>query len=171
MYVDDVLAGGHTIEEAVVSKNQLSGALASAGFDLRKWSSNHPTIINDLPPDSLLYDDCLHLSENLLRRHLVLSGTLVVIRFHSRKREVLSIIARFFDPCGWLAPIIVVVKLIMQQRYMDSVILLKRYTPRLYMFDLKIIMTYTHIFWLRKHVLHRSRKSLCLGWNYVELFY
>ncbi|XP_075157623.1 uncharacterized protein LOC142230888 [Haematobia irritans] len=37
------------------------------------------------------------------------------------KREVLSTIAKFFDPCGWLAPIIVVAKLIMQQVWLDRI--------------------------------------------------
>ncbi|XP_073811701.1 uncharacterized protein [Musca autumnalis] len=132
MYVDDVLAGGHTVEEAVTSMNQLNSALSSAGFDLRKWSSNNPLIISDLPPEKLLSDDCLHLSENLVTKTLGIKWNIssdsfsfpqpdITLKSTFTKREVLSIIARFFDPCGWLAPIIVVAKLIMQQIWLDKV--------------------------------------------------
>lgn len=52
MYVDDVLAGGHTVEEAITSREQLIETLESAGFDLMKLTSNIPKIIEDLPMKS-----------------------------------------------------------------------------------------------------------------------
>ncbi|XP_075162832.1 uncharacterized protein LOC142235461 [Haematobia irritans] len=36
------------------------------------------------------------------------------------KREVLSIIARLFDPLGWLSPVIVTAKILMQQLWLDK---------------------------------------------------
>ncbi|XP_073816804.1 uncharacterized protein [Musca autumnalis] len=131
MYVDDVLAGGHTVEEAITSRNQLNTALTSAGFELRKWASNNPIIISDISPEKLLSDDCLQLSENVATKTLGIKWNIssdsfsfpqpdITQKSSFTKREVLSVIARFFDPCGWLAPIIVAAKLIMQQIWLDK---------------------------------------------------
>ncbi|XP_068144195.1 uncharacterized protein [Drosophila tropicalis] len=40
MYVDDVLAGAHNETTAIAMVNELQDALGSAGFPLRKWTSN-----------------------------------------------------------------------------------------------------------------------------------
>jgi len=40
MYVDDVLAGKYAQQSAVSAMKKLRGALESAGFPLRKWTSN-----------------------------------------------------------------------------------------------------------------------------------
>ncbi|XP_075150789.1 uncharacterized protein LOC142224896 [Haematobia irritans] len=100
MYVDGVLAGGHTVNEAIISRKQLEKCLTlSENIGTKtlgiKW---------DIKADSFSFP------------HPVI-GT----KSSYTKREVLSTIARFFDPCGWLAPIIVVAKLIMQQIWLDKV--------------------------------------------------
>ncbi|XP_075150815.1 uncharacterized protein LOC142224922 [Haematobia irritans] len=132
MYVEDVLAGGHTVNEAIISRKQLESALLSAGFDLMKWTSNDPQVIKDLPEEQLLSLDCLTLSENIGTKTLGIKWDIKADSFSFpqpeigtkpsyTKRDVLSTIARFFDPRGWLAPIIVVAKLIMQQIWLDKV--------------------------------------------------
>ena len=47
MYVDDNLAGSHSLVE--VTRNYVQD---SAVFSLRKWTSNDRGLIEDLPPDS-----------------------------------------------------------------------------------------------------------------------
>ena len=47
MYVDDVLAGAHTVEKAEIAQEQLVVALESAGFALRKWTSNTQEILDN----------------------------------------------------------------------------------------------------------------------------
>lgn len=132
LYVDDVLAGGHTIEEAVIARKQLNLAMESAGFELRKWSSNDPHLIADLPLESLLPVDWLDLSEDTSTKTLGIRWNITTDSFtiaspnitntnYSTKREVLSTIAKLFDPCGWLAPIIVIGKQIMQQVWLDKI--------------------------------------------------
>jgi hypothetical protein len=44
MYVDDVLDSSETIESAQDLRRQLSDLLGLAGFRLRKWSSNEPSV-------------------------------------------------------------------------------------------------------------------------------
>ena len=47
MYVNDILAGSHSLVE--VTRKYV---LDSAGFSLRKWTSNDRGLIEDLPTDS-----------------------------------------------------------------------------------------------------------------------
>ncbi|XP_075153611.1 uncharacterized protein LOC142227135 [Haematobia irritans] len=63
--VDDVLAGGHTVNEAIISRKQLESSLLSAGFDFMKWTSNDPQVIKDLLEEKLLSLDCLTLPKNI----------------------------------------------------------------------------------------------------------
>ncbi|XP_059222665.1 uncharacterized protein LOC131996772 [Stomoxys calcitrans] len=132
LYVDDVLAGAHTLEEAIASRKELIVALESAGFKLMKWTSNNHKVIQDLPAEQLFPVNWLELSEDSstktlgIRWHI--SGDYFTLTQPSRefrqsytKREVLSAIAKLFDPCGWLAPIVVVAKLVMQQVWLDKI--------------------------------------------------
>ena len=49
MYVDDVLDSCETSQSAQQLRRQLSELLALAGFKFRKWSSNEPIVIEDIP--------------------------------------------------------------------------------------------------------------------------
>ncbi|XP_070137183.1 uncharacterized protein [Drosophila bipectinata] len=50
MYVDDVLAGADSKTEAQAKIRELKGrALESAGFPLRKWTSNSKAMLADIP--------------------------------------------------------------------------------------------------------------------------
>ena len=40
MYVDDILAGSHTFVKATRNRDEIIHVLKSAGFSLRKWTSN-----------------------------------------------------------------------------------------------------------------------------------
>lgn len=48
-YVDDLLTGGKTIEEAVEIQQKVAHILSSAGFQLWKWASNEPAVIRNIP--------------------------------------------------------------------------------------------------------------------------
>ncbi|XP_075157511.1 uncharacterized protein LOC142230768 [Haematobia irritans] len=132
LYVDDVLAGAHTIEDAIKSRKELIRALGSAGFKLMKWSSNNHKVIQDLPSEQLLPLNWLELSEdsstktlgvrwNISGDYFTFNQPTIEGRQNYTKREVLSSIAKLFDPCGWLAPVIVVAKLVMQQIWLDKI--------------------------------------------------
>ncbi|XP_049315834.1 uncharacterized protein LOC125779239 [Bactrocera dorsalis] len=131
MYVDDVLAGTHDLTTAKSARDELISALKTPGFALRKWTSNDPHILKGLPQDHLLETETLNLSEPENTKTLG-------IRWNSKKdsffflvnpmekkpaytkREVLSAIAKLFDPAGWLSPIIITAKIIMQQIWLDK---------------------------------------------------
>jgi hypothetical protein len=48
-YVDDLLSGTSTIEEALNVQKELSALLQSVGLTLRKWASNHATFLDTIP--------------------------------------------------------------------------------------------------------------------------
>ncbi|XP_075162489.1 uncharacterized protein LOC142235120 [Haematobia irritans] len=130
MYVDDALAGSHSISEAIESRNQLILALKSAGFEMRKWTSNSKAILYDIPPSDLLNADFLEFDDSSTAKTLgirwnALSDSFFFVQnFPSSstytKREILSQISKLFDPVGWLSPCIIVAKIIMQQVWIDG---------------------------------------------------
>ncbi|XP_073841332.1 uncharacterized protein [Musca autumnalis] len=132
MYVDDALVGSHSIEECLVARDQLIGILSSAKFDLRKWTSNSKDILKDLPLESLLNSSFLCLEDDSRAKMLGVRWNattdcfyfvteVVQVKTSYTKRQVLSMIARIFDPAGWLAPIIIRAKILMQQMWLDQI--------------------------------------------------
>jgi len=43
--MDDILSGGHTLQEAIDKQTQLTSLLIEGGFELRKWLSNEPIVV------------------------------------------------------------------------------------------------------------------------------
>jgi len=48
IYVDDLLTGAETSEQAVALRTQIARLLSSGGFNLRKWASNYPHLIGPI---------------------------------------------------------------------------------------------------------------------------
>ncbi|XP_043257983.1 uncharacterized protein LOC122400525 [Colletes gigas] len=120
-YVDDLLTGTQTITEAIRVRKELSAILAQAGFQLRKWATNCPSILRseaDTPTDKEFHTDkdpkTLGLLWSPADDRLRFS---VTERMHKRvtKRTILSEIAQIFDPLGLIGPVIVRAKIIMQK--------------------------------------------------------
>lgn len=58
IYVDDVITGfSQTISEGLVIRNKLISLLGFAGFELRKWTSNNPELLVDMPESHLQSND------------------------------------------------------------------------------------------------------------------
>ncbi|XP_075163012.1 uncharacterized protein LOC142235634 [Haematobia irritans] len=132
IYVDDVLSGGHSIAEAKYYLLQLMDLLNSAGFPLKKLTSNHPDILAQMSPADLLNEDFLKLEDCSETKTLGIRWNAMSDAFHYEvsnisipsapltKRKILSIVAKIFDPAGWLSPIIVVAKMLLQQLWLDG---------------------------------------------------
>ena len=133
MYVDDVLDSCETVESAQHLRRQLSALLAMAGFKLRKWSSNEPVVIEDVPKEDRL--PTLELDKDILPKTKTLGvmweAERDVFTFQVQqplvdnkaptKRNVLSAIASLFDPLQFLAPFTVRAKVLMQEIWMAGV--------------------------------------------------
>ncbi|XP_058980324.1 uncharacterized protein LOC131803245 [Musca domestica] len=132
IYVDDILSGAHSLIEATSYLHEMIDLLSSAGFPLKKITSNHPQIIKNIQPDDLLSEDFLKIDDvsetktlgiqwNAISDYFFYNVTHIDLPTESvTKRKILSIVAKLFDPAGWLTPIIVVAKLLMQQLWIDG---------------------------------------------------
>ncbi|XP_070144885.1 uncharacterized protein [Drosophila kikkawai] len=126
MYVDDVLAGAHTRQSAVLAIKELRLALESAGFPLRKWTSNERRLLQAIPREHLVSADFLELEDASTAKTLGIRWQatsdsfffvpmVISLQPAYTKREVLSQIAKLFDPAGWLSPFVIRAKIFMQE--------------------------------------------------------
>ncbi|XP_036346005.1 uncharacterized protein LOC118755261 [Rhagoletis pomonella] len=131
MYVDDVLAGGHSIEAAIKAKTEITSALQSAGFPLRKWTSNCNEILEGIPKSHLLKEDFLDFEDTSTVKALGIRWNAHSDNFYFTakpieeqvsysKRQILSAIAKLFDPLGWLAPVVITAKILMQNIWLEG---------------------------------------------------
>ncbi|XP_044249352.2 uncharacterized protein [Drosophila takahashii] len=131
MYVDDVLAGSNSQQEAQLAIQELVTALNSAGFPLRKWTSNHKGVLKDIPNEHLLHSEFLNIDAESTAKTLGIRWRATTDEFYFvppeisvkssyTKREVLFQIAKLFDPAGWLAPFIVRAKIFMQEIWLQE---------------------------------------------------
>ncbi|XP_043480108.1 uncharacterized protein LOC122509872 [Leptopilina heterotoma] len=125
LYVDDFLSGGRNLKDARQRRDQLIQLLKRGGFELKKWVSNRPELLEDIPPSDRLRPSWRHFEVGGLVTELGLAWDPVAdkIRFSPpklgqdeviTKRKALSELAKLFDPIGWLAPLIVVGKMHIQ---------------------------------------------------------
>ena len=50
-YEDDIFAGADTVKETIELKSELVELLKAGRFPLRKWVSNHPDVLSDVPQE------------------------------------------------------------------------------------------------------------------------
>lgn len=122
-YVDDLISGANSTTEALDLQRQLINLLKRGGFELRKWSSNAPELLECLPENHLETPVFLDQSQQPHFTILGLHWSPVSDSFKydlnlpsgpPTKRNVLSLIARIYDPCGFLSPFIMLTKCFMQ---------------------------------------------------------
>jgi len=123
VYVDDILTGADTFEEVRTLQRQLSSHKAG-GFPLKKWTANEKELLNNIPEeDRMLADprewqplEChamlglrWHPSSDCFSFSVKTGGTDPVT-----KRSILSKTAQLFDPLGWLTPVTIRAKILIQ---------------------------------------------------------
>lgn len=122
-YVDDLLSGADSIGEAIERQHQVIKILQRGGFQIRKWSSNNNKLTDQL--DETARDLCN--SDSTLKALGILwcpSEDMLSIKVSSlsvdvsTKRSLLSEVSKLFDPLGWIAPSIIVMKIALQQLWL-----------------------------------------------------
>lgn len=126
-YVDDMITGGGTIEEAVRIRQQVTTLLDKAGFPLHKWCTNDDRILDGvpemqrethLPLDSSTTTKTLGITWWPKKDEFSFSYKTITNTKQITKRIVLSELARLFDPLGLINPIVLLGKIFMQQLWL-----------------------------------------------------
>ena len=124
-WVDDLLGGADTLEEACVLQDDLIETLKKNCLLLRKWSSNEPQLVTRLPKDlqeagkANAINDKTHqiktqgLTWHPLEDHFVNASSSEYISIIT-KRTLLNDVSKHLDPTGLIAPVLVVAKVIIQ---------------------------------------------------------
>lgn len=124
-YMDDLLSGSHTIESAKQLQADLIELLRSGGFNLRKWTSNEPALLESIKnnSESQANFDFRH-QESTKALGLTWIAKDDTFTFQCKmsedplskptKRHLLADISKIYDPLGWLAPLTIRLKLLFQ---------------------------------------------------------
>lgn len=128
-YVDDIITGENTVELVVKRQKQVQQLLLSGGFELKKWVSNCPEVLKNIPVEDqavkLSFDPKDDSTIKILGLHWDPNSD--IFSYHSEpigvtftKRCVLSSIAKIYDPLGTLAPITFWAKCFMQRLWQEG---------------------------------------------------
>lgn len=128
VYMDDILSGASSLSDARQLKQELIDILASGGFELRKWVSNDKRLLEDIPAeyhekphvfetDGPGYFKILGIQWNPVTDNFTYNTHLSPDKVWT-KRSILSTLARMFDPMGWITPVILQGKILLQQLWM-----------------------------------------------------
>ncbi|PFX11054.1 hypothetical protein AWC38_SpisGene25514, partial [Stylophora pistillata] len=157
LYVDDLITGTETDEEALVVYKKSKQIMAEGGFNLRKWNSNSRTLLRAIESveysseaksnqDNTTEDDESYANLSTTPRSSeVKNDTIVKVlglywdtasdefcfdltelykygsSLPAKKRSVLKLTAKIFDPIGFLTSFTVAMKILFQELFLDKI--------------------------------------------------
>jgi len=127
-YVDDICDGADSISDALTLQNNLISILSRSGFELKKWASNTPTILDAVPTSDRVdkptpFDDVESVGTKVLGLEWHQDGDFFCCALNLElspvfsKRSILSLVARIFDPLGLFGPSVFLAKTVMQRTW------------------------------------------------------
>ncbi|XP_063543760.1 uncharacterized protein LOC134752112 isoform X2 [Cydia strobilella] len=127
-YVDNVVTGTNTSEEAVQLYDETRKTFEELSMNLRDWTSNDESFIQKVPEEYRAKETneikVLGLLWNKNQDVLTLNINKEVFTYGSleevTKREVLRILASVYDPCGIVSPLLVPIKLFLQELWRND---------------------------------------------------
>lgn len=131
-YVDDLMSGSDSLQQAIRNSQDLRALLHLGGFELKKWSSNSREFLETIDPSDrsstanldLKIDGtikALGVQWNLRKDRFEYNLNLPSINEVITKRSILSDIQKLYDPLGWIAPSIVLTKILMQELWLEKI--------------------------------------------------
>ncbi|XP_039969979.1 uncharacterized protein LOC120781825 [Bactrocera tryoni] len=130
-YVDDIFGGADNTSELKAIANQLKQICTAGGFPLAKWQSNSEEVLNFISPAGACDEphqlgDCT--SKLLgLYWHAKSDNLRFIMKSHSdnqnksSKRTILSEVAQIFDPLGFLSPLTIKAKMLLQELWLQKI--------------------------------------------------
>ncbi|CAG7731526.1 unnamed protein product [Allacma fusca] len=125
LYLDDLISGGSTPEKVFELRQQVQDMMQSGGFTMRKWVSTNETVMSSIPESLKGSFHFLEISEDKTVKTLGIQWSPTFDQFtftvcpskpmtFPTKRFILSETSKIFDPLGWLAPVIIKSKILIQ---------------------------------------------------------
>nr|XP_012147360.1 PREDICTED: uncharacterized protein LOC105663391 [Megachile rotundata] len=122
LYVDDLLTGADTAQQAKRMQTQISNLLKTGGLNIRQWASNEPNILEGLSEEQIhpkiLGDAAVMKTLGVswdARNDTIRYTVEIPTNGKISKRSILSTIAKIFDPLGLLGPVTIIAKILMQR--------------------------------------------------------
>ncbi|KAK7575924.1 hypothetical protein V9T40_012210 [Parthenolecanium corni] len=131
-YMDDLLTGAETVEEAIAKRQIIQSTLDNVHFPLRKYISNSPEFLASLDPSLIEPLKPVEFASagaaKLLGLQWQPSGDCFAIKAKPvdisdivlTKRIVASLAAQAFDPTGFAAPVIIRAKILLQDLWREG---------------------------------------------------
>ncbi|XP_055630624.1 uncharacterized protein LOC129771224 [Toxorhynchites rutilus septentrionalis] len=130
-YMDDLLSGAETIDEAKHLRYEIQTLLAEGGFQLRKWSSNCQEVLADMSSGELQTTTTLYFENESKVKTLGVAWETKTDQFcidiqpnvndgYWTKRKIFSSIAQLYDPLGLVSPVVTWAKIRMQRLWLAS---------------------------------------------------
>lgn len=128
VYVDDIIYSNNDLQTTIKTQDQLQKLLKLGSFYTHKWSSNNNEILESIPLSEQQFDShdlsrdegnmkALGLKINVKDDTFIISSPEPFKTTCITKRSILSYIGKFYDPMGYVSPIIVSAKVIMQKMW------------------------------------------------------
>lgn len=126
-YMDDLMTGCQTEDEAKDIYHQMDELMKAGGFELQKWTSNNDHVLKVIEEEKRTADQSIPVELSNLVKVLGISWNRMNDQFEYSvrlpeenqqpitKRRVLSDISRLYDPMGWIAPVVAVAKVFIQE--------------------------------------------------------
>ncbi|XP_011879196.1 PREDICTED: uncharacterized protein LOC105568275, partial [Vollenhovia emeryi] len=131
IYVDDLMFGTEDLVILRQTRTHLTQLLKAGGFRPYKWASNDSRLLKDIPLPDLGQDSEKRLGDETnikvlgIARHPSSDSFNIKAQVTSEtrftKRSFLSLLARTFDPLGWVAPVTVTAKILMQVLWLNKI--------------------------------------------------
>ncbi|XP_037961465.2 uncharacterized protein LOC119690459 [Plutella xylostella] len=129
-YMDDLMTGHDDVEEAKQLCQNIKEILTKGGFIMQKWSSNEEELLKFLKEG----DDTKDTIEIKLDKVIRILGLTwdrkndnfnVTVNLPDAphpitKRSILSDVARLFDPFGWVSPVVITAKIMIQRLWLSN---------------------------------------------------
>lgn len=122
LYMDDLICSLPDIKTGITIHTQLVKLFKNGGFQMVKWMSNSSELLSQIPDLLQLNQPITFDKENLKVLGLEWNPSSDNFSFKisapilsCTKRNMLSLVARIFDPLGFLAPITLFVKLLIKK--------------------------------------------------------
>ena len=124
LYVDNLLTGANSLREILEIRDELIDLCKRGHFNLRQWASNHRHGLDNMHEKIFNTDNIIDKGSVINTLGISWKSTTDSFIYTARnvdcntvytKRNILSQVAKIFDPLGLLGPIVLCAKLFMQE--------------------------------------------------------